>query len=126
MVSIKGIMHRHLIAVHNDASVSSAVKLMKQARISALPVLRSKGRTNELMGVLTREEAEREPLEKKVGEMKLHMLFVELNDKPDRAAKLMVENKISRLPVVNSTSDMRCVGVVTSTEIARNHKKRIL
>lgn len=119
MASIKGLMHKHVVAVSRSTSLGSAVKLMKKSRINVVPVLDG----NELAGVLTLEEAEHGPAEKRVGELSLRMVFIELNDKPAHAAQLMVSRNIVRLPVVNGGGDMRCVGVVTSTEIARSHKR---
>lgn len=118
-------MNRHIVAVSKVASVSAAIQLMKSARVSVLPVLDGKL----LYGVLTMDEAERQ-LERwgddrNVGSMRLRMAFAEVGDKPEKAAKLMVTNKLNRLPVVDTASGMKCVGVVSSTEIARKHKKKI-
>lgn len=126
MVRIRDLMEKHMVAVSKSTSVGSAMELMKRAHVSVLPVL--EGTT--LAGVLTMAEAERQGdrwgKEKMVSDLSLRMLFVELNDKPEKAAKIMVTNKINRLPVVNNAAGMKCVGVISSTEIVRSHKKRIL
>jgi CBS domain-containing protein len=122
MASMKGLMRRHVVAVSKDTSVGSAIKLMRKSHITVVPVVGD----DCLVGVLTLDEAEKEPVEKKMSEMKLRLLYVKVNDKPEAAAKIMVENNICRLPVVDDAGDMRCVGVVTSTDIARRHKRQIL
>jgi CBS domain-containing protein len=121
MASMKGLMRRHIVAVCKDTSVGSAVKLMKRSHITVVPVVGNK----DLVGVLTMEEAEKEPPEMKISDMKLRLVYVNEDDKPEAAARLMVEHNLCRLPVVDSDGEMRCIGVVTSTDIARSHKKRI-
>jgi predicted transcriptional regulator len=118
VTSIKKLMHKHVCAVCKNTTIGSALMLMKRAHISVVPVLES----GELIGVLTVGEIEKEPPDKKVGDLNLRTLFVEVNDKMEKAAKVMVENKICRLPVVNCASDMKCVGIVNATEIVRKHK----
>jgi CBS domain-containing protein len=94
--------------------------LMKHAHVSVVPVLES----GELVGVLTIDEAKGEPPDKKVGDLNLKILFVEVNDKMEKAAKVMVEENICRLPVVNCANDMKCLGIVNATEIVRKHKNK--
>jgi len=126
MARIRDLMQKHIVAVSRNTSVGAAMELMKRARVSVLPVL--EGTT--LAGVLTMSEAERQGDRwgegKMVSDLNLRLLYVELSDKPDKAAKLMVTNKVNRLPVVNTSKDMKCVGVISSTEVARHHKKKIL
>ena len=125
MAKVGDLMESRLIAVSRVSSLSTAIRLMRGARVTAIPVL--DGRT--LYGVLTLDEAERQLErwgdERNVGSMHLRKIFVEERDRPEKAAKIMVENKLNRLPVVDSIIEMRCVGVVSSTEIAQRHKKKL-
>ena len=126
MARIKDLMEKHMVAVSRSASVGAAMRLMKRSHVTVLPVL--DGTT--LSGVLTMSEAERQAERwgetKDLGDMNLRLVFVELNDTPEKAAKTMVLHKLNRLPVVSTAAGMKCVGVISSTEIARSHKKRIL
>jgi CBS domain-containing protein len=122
MASIKGLMRKHMVAVSEDANVGSAIRMMKKARVTVVPVIGKEG----LTGVLTMEEAEKEHPDMKLSDLNLRLLYVGINEKPEAAARIMVENNLCRLPVVDGSGDMRCVGVVTSTDIARSHKKRLL
>ncbi len=121
MTLVKDIMVKHMVAVSGKTSLGAALKLMNQARVSLLPVVES----DRLIGVISRTEAEAYEGAKKAEEINLKLLFVEPRDDLDYAAKMMVENRVVRLPVVNNTDDMKCIGVVTSTEVASHHKKRI-
>lgn len=126
MERVRDLMSKQIVAVSKSTSLGSAIRLMKRARVSMLPVLDGA----RLCSVLSRVEAERElerwGEEKKVSELRLRLLFADQLDKPERAARMMVANKITRLPVVNNALEMRCVGIISSTEIARSHKKKIL
>jgi CBS domain-containing protein len=126
MARVRELMSKQIVAVSKNASLGSAIKLMRRAHVSVLPVL--EGTT--LSGLIGMEEAEREQErwgnERKLSELRLRLLFAEELDEPERVAKLMVTNKISRLPVVNNAIEMKCVGIISSTEIARSHKKKIL
>lgn len=120
MPSISDLMHKEVVAVSRKASVDSALKLMKESRVSILPVIDEE----RLAGIISREDAEGKE-QMKVGELPLRRLFVELKDKPEKAASIMVQNKINRLPVVNNSLEMRCVGIVTSTEVTGEHRSKI-
>ena len=115
-------MSRQVVAVSKSTSVGSARKLMERARVSVLPVLEG----DRLVGVITSGEIEEEDAEKKVGSVNHRLLYVESEDSPEKAAKIMVENRINRLPVVSSAFEMRCIGIITSTEVAKRHKKSLL
>jgi CBS domain-containing protein len=125
VAKVRDIMNKHIVAVSKITSVGTAIQLMKRSRVSVVPVLDGKV----LFGVLTMDEAERQIErwgdERNVGSMRLRLLFAEADDKPESAARLMVAHRLNRLPVVDSASSMHCIGIISSTEIARRHKKKI-
>ncbi|MDE1855324.1 MAG: CBS domain-containing protein [Candidatus Micrarchaeota archaeon] len=125
MARIRDLMQSHIVSATKDTRLGSAAKLMKAAHVSVLPVLDGE----RLFGVIDSAQAERElgrwGEEKRLGELRLKMFFAEAEDKPESVAKVMVANKISRLPVVDSASSMRCIGTISATEIARKHKKKL-
>ena len=118
-------MDSHMVAVSKISSVSAAIELMKRSRVSLVPVLDGK----RLFGVLTMKEAERQLErwgdERNVGSMRLRLLYAEEDDRAESAARMMVTHKLNRLPVVDSASGMKCVGIISSTDIARMHKKKL-
>ncbi len=116
---VKEIMQTHIVAVNANASVGTAIKLMDNAGVSALPVLNG----SRLAGILTREEAKKEPESKRIGNMQLRLIYVGENDTVEKAAKLMVENSLTRLPVVSDASSLHCVGIITTTDIVKVHKE---
>ncbi|MGC8676383.1 MAG: CBS domain-containing protein [Candidatus Micrarchaeia archaeon] len=118
MKTVKEIMQRHVLAVNASASVGTAIKLMSNARVSILPVLNG----SRLVGILTKKEAEAEQANARIGSLKLKLLYATEDDSIENAAKIMVSNAITRLPVVSEATTLHCVGIVSSTEIARYHK----
>ncbi|MGC8671829.1 MAG: CBS domain-containing protein [Candidatus Micrarchaeia archaeon] len=120
MASVKEIMLRPVVAVNVNASAGTAKKLMDTARVSVLPVLSG----SRLVGIVTRSELEVEPQAERLGAMKLRLVYVTEDDSIDKAARLMVENSIARIPVVKDNVTLHCTGIVSATEIAKYHKEK--
>ncbi len=118
-MQVKEIMQTHIVAVNANASIGTAIKLMSNAHVPLLPVLNG----SRLAGILTKEEAQAEPESKRIGSLQLRLLYVTENDPVEKAAKMMVDNSITRLPVVSEATTLHCVGVVTSTDIVKAHKE---
>lgn len=119
-MQVKNLMVRDVTTVQMNASAYDAVKLMNEKRIGCLVVVHNK----EIAGILT----ERDLLERVLGNCKdpketlvsgIMTRQVKVG-KPDmqlvEAAKLMFENHIKKLPIVDGK---RLVGLVTLTDIAR-------
>ncbi len=117
MPSIATIMHKHIVGVAVGTSLKAAIRLMKLNRVSLVPVLKE----GKLMGILTLSMAERRIHENEnasVGEaMEAPFAYISMDSSMEEASRLLVSNKITRLPVVDSKKDMKCVGIVTSTDL---------
>lgn len=117
-VKVKDLMLRHAVVANINASVGTALKLMQNAKVSMLPIVAE----SKLVGILTKDQAEREPAKERIASLSLKLVYVKESDPVEKAAKLMVENALTRLPVVKE--EMRFVGIITSTEIAKYHKEK--
>lgn len=117
MASVATIMHKHIVGVAVGTLLKTALRLMKLNRVSLVPVLKD-GR---LMGILTLRVAEKKLQENEdasVGEaMEAPFAYVSMDSSIDEAARLLMSNGIARLPVVDNKKDMRCVGIITSTDV---------
>lgn len=113
-------MVKDVITLQTDASAYDAVKLMNKNRIGCLVALDN----GKIVGILTeRDLLERvlekckNPKETRVSEIMTRQVIV---GKPDmqlvEATKLMFENKVKKLPIVEGN---RLAGLVTLTDIAR-------
>ena len=122
------VMTRNPVFIHTDMSINEARSLMDAKKIGHLPVL---SKSNELVGLVTRKDLVKagpsaatsldmyeisylltkikvkDVMEKKV-------LTVEENEVVEEAARIMADNAIGCLPVMNGKL---LVGIITDTDI---------
>jgi CBS domain-containing protein len=119
-MKIEQTMIKSVVTLQEDVSAYEAVKLMNENRIGCLVVLQY----GQVVGIVTeRDMLERvlekckNPKETKVTEIMTKRVIV---GKPsmqlDEAAKLMFENRVKKLPIVDGS---HLVGLVTLTDLAR-------
>ncbi len=125
---VKGWMSSDVISVEEEASMMKASVLMKENNIRRLPVIR-KGK---LVGLVTDTDFKEASPSKattldiyeisyllseiKVKElMSKDVIYVKPDETIEFAAVLMLENKISGLPVIND--QQKLIGVITETDI---------
>jgi len=120
-MKVSKIMVENIVTLQRDTSAYDAVKLMNKKGIGCLLVVHK----NQIVGILTeRDVLERvvegckDPKGTKVLEIMTRDVIV---GKPDmelvEATKLMLENKVKKLPIVEGN---QLVGLVTLTDIARS------
>ncbi|MCD6137662.1 MAG: CBS domain-containing protein [Deltaproteobacteria bacterium] len=126
---VKKWMTTELITVSEDTSIMKASILMKEKKIRSLPVLNKRGK---LVGIISdRDLRDAAPskatmldvyeLNYLLSSMKIsdimtkNVVFVRPDETVEFAAVLMLENKISSLPVINEEDDL--VGIITQTDI---------
>jgi acetoin utilization protein AcuB len=122
-------MTRNPVLCAPDVSVTDAFDLMKKARIRRMPVVDKHGK---LVGIVSDQDLQRVSpspattlstyeipylLSKvKVSDVMTKQVITVQEDTPiEEAARIMVDNKIGGLPVVNETSAV--VGIITETDI---------
>ena len=107
------------IFVHPDATLADAEALMKEFRISGVPVVDGH---NKLLGILTNRDMRFEKdMRKKADEVmtKMPLITAEKGILLDDAADIMHKNKIEKLPIIDEEGFLQ--GLVTIKDI----KKRI-
>ncbi len=126
---VQGWMTTEVTTVDEDASIMKASIVMKEKKIRCLPVV---DKTGKLVGIVSdrdlRDAAPSKATTLDVYELNYLLASMKIKDvmtkdlvfvRPDEtvefAAILMLENKISSLPVVNKRSDL--IGVITQTDI---------
>jgi CBS domain-containing protein len=125
---VKDVMVREVITIDAEQSAKNAARLMAKFGISGLVVLREE----ELVGILT----ERDILTRVVasGQNPENITVKEIMTEPiivvnpmmplDKAVRIMFQEKIKKLPVVNKVEEnLRLVGILSLTDIARLHPK---
>jgi acetoin utilization protein AcuB len=126
---VKGWMNMNVVTVPEAMAMVKASMIMMEKRIRALPVMNKKGR---LVGIVTDRDLKKAfpsiATNLNVHELNYLTSRVKVKDimttdlvvvKPDEtiefAAILMLDNKISSLPVINENDSL--VGIITQTDI---------
>ncbi len=125
---VKDWMSEYVITLDENTSIMKAIQVLKEHKIRRIPVTRE----NKLVGIITdRDIKEVTPSKQTTFEVhELYYLLSELkikdimtkdpltvypDDTVEYAAVLMLENKISGLPVINKEREV--VGIITQTDI---------
>jgi len=128
---VKGWMNTDVITIREDTAMAKAPLIMKEKRIRTLPVVDKDGR---LVGIVTdRDLKDASPskatslnvyeLNFLISKLKVqdimsrNLVIVRPDETIEFAAILMLDNKISSLPVINQ--DGCLVGIITQTDIFR-------
>ncbi len=127
---VKKWMNKDVITVEVDDSIQHAASLMKQHNVRGLPVMK-KGK---LVGVVTDRDLKRasasDATSLEIHELLYLIATIKVKDimtknpitippdyTMDESAKILLDNKISGLPIVDY--DGRLVGIITQTDIFR-------
>ena len=114
---VGSVMSRLLVSISAGASRDSALRLMERSNLDMLPVV-ERGR---LVGVV-RLESLRLSTAKLLGASAQRPLYVKKDDEIDYAIKYMLENGLSRVPVVDSSIGMQCIGILSSSQLLKAKK----
>ncbi|MGB9371428.1 MAG: CBS domain-containing protein [Halobacteriota archaeon] len=111
MMKVEDVMTRDVVFVEVPGSRDTALKLMKDKGITSLPVVKN----HKLVGIVTRGDIFRNPEEDQIALLMTRQpVFVTPNAAINDAARILVENIIRRMPVVD---DSDLVGFITVTDI---------
>ncbi len=105
------------ISVHFDSSVQEALCMMKEYRISGVPVINDE---NTLIGILTNRDLRFETnYDKKVGEVMTPMPLITVSKGTtlDQAEEIFKTNKIEKLPVVGKNNKLE--GLITIKDLKK-------
>lgn len=127
---VKGWMASEVVAIDENTSMMKATQIMKEHNVRRLPVLR-KGK---LVGIITDRDL-KDAAPSKATSLDVHELYYLLSeikvkdlmtkepitingdDTMEKAAVIMLENRISGLPVINNKGDL--IGVITLTDVLK-------
>ena len=114
-MQVKELMKRPYV-VDKDITLADAAKVMSSKEIGSL-LLVSKGKAK---GIITESDLLKNfGKNKKVSEiMSKNLISISENGSIESALKLMKDNKIKRLPIIDSQKKL--VGIISMTDIAAN------
>ena len=119
-ISNAGIVDRRLVGISAMAKLKTAIDLMINTSVGTMPVIED----GKLVGVLD----ERPLLEYArknehalsasiVGEVMSKPFFITADTSIDEAIDYIISHRVSRVPIINTRQDMRCIGIVSATDI---------
>lgn len=130
---VKDIMSREVFSVDKDQNITDALKILKKHNISRLPVVNTNNdNIKELVGIMTERDIARRLGSSRYGNlapshfhistvMTTHPITAESTKNIGAAARLMIENNIGGIPVVD---DGEIKGMVTKTDFINTCKGR--
>jgi len=121
-MNVGDIMTDRVISIGQDEPVAAAARLLKRHNVGALPVCDSTGRLRGLVTdrdiVLRCVAMDEDPQTTRTGDiMSRGIITVEPSDSVEKAARLMSQDQVRRLPV---TDNGRIVGFLSLGDLARN------
>ena len=119
-LTVADVMTREVVTISPDAPVIEAARLMRDRDIGSVVVVSSRG---EVIGIVTEKDIvarvvaeNRDPLKTTVREVMTPNPITVYDDTPlETAARIMDEQKIGHLPVVDKAG--RLVGIVAKSDI---------
>ena len=125
---IKNIMSREVVVIDKDQNIHDALKIMKKRKISRLPVINTNGNNEkELVGIITEKDIALRLGSSRYGNLAPSHFYistvmtsdpvtVESSTSIGTAAKMMIDNKIGGMPVVD---DGEITGIITKTDFIK-------
>ncbi|MDI6723400.1 MAG: CBS domain-containing protein [Methanobacterium sp.] len=125
---IKNIMSREVVVIDKDQNIHDALKIMKKRKVSRLPVINTNGNNEkQLVGIITEKDIALRLGSSRYGNLAPSHFYISTVMSPDpitvesstslgKAAKIMVDNKIGGMPVVD---DGEITGIITKTDFIK-------
>jgi len=121
-VKVEDVMSEDLVVGYVPGNVRDALKILAKNNVSGMPILKKE--TKNVVGVLTRYDIFKNPEEDQIALiMSDEFEYVEKDQDVRHAAKILFENRIHGLPVLNNRKNL--VGIISPTDILKRMEKGI-
>ena len=111
---VKRVMSKKVVSVSVPGSREKVLVLMRKENKAVLPVVKEDN--NKLVGVVTRSDLINNPDEEQIAMlMSRNLIVASPDDDVKDAARIMIENDVRRVPVVNDDGEL--VGIITSFDL---------
>jgi CBS domain-containing protein len=121
-VKVEEVMSENLIVGYVPGTVKDALSILAKYNRSGMPILKKDTKT--VVGVVTRTDIFKNPDEDQLALiMSEDLHFVQRDQDVKDAAKLLYENRIHGLPVINNRKQL--VGIISPTDILKNLPDKI-
>jgi chloride channel protein, CIC family len=116
---IAGLIETHLVSVSPKTTANTAFKLLKTSNLSLVPVIEN-GR---LVGIVFYDDLELNIRpDESIAKLMKSPLFVDKNKSIDYAIKYILSKNMTRVPVVDSSIGMRCIGMLSVSSLLKEKK----
>ncbi len=122
------VMEKDVVAVSTTTSILSTITLIENSNIDLLPVLDE----GKLVGIVDGDtlrgfaiKHSREELDAPIKPLIKAPIFVEGGDEIKDVIVKVVRHNVTRIPVVDSAVDMRCVGIISASDLLKSAGGRI-
>ncbi len=111
---VKRTMSKNVVSVSVPGNREKVLDLMRKENVAVLPVVKED--TDILVGVITRSDLINNPDEEQIAMlMSRNLVTVNPDDDVTDAARVMIENDVRRVPVINEDGEL--VGIITSFDL---------
>jgi CBS domain-containing protein len=116
MIKVEDVMSKELIVGYVPGTIREALKVLAKHNVSGMPIVKKD--TKKVVGVLTRTDIFKNTDEEQIALiMSTNPLTVTKDDSVDLAAKLLYENRIHGLPVIDKRKNL--IGIISPTDILK-------
>jgi len=116
MMKVEDVMSKELIVGYVPGTIREALKVLAKHNVSGMPILKKD--TKKVVGVLTRTDIFKNTDEEQIALiMSTSPLTVTKDDSVDLAAKMLYENRIHGLPVIDKRKNL--IGIISPTDILK-------
>jgi CBS domain-containing protein len=115
-MKVSDIMKKAVVVDDSSITLKQAAKIMTERKIGSLIILKE----DKIIGILTESDVVKDidSINKKLSElMSKDIISIDKNSIIEDAARLMKQNKIKRLPVLDGKN---LVGIITATDIIQS------
>ncbi|MDD3994101.1 MAG: CBS domain-containing protein [Candidatus Nanoarchaeia archaeon] len=115
-MKVSDIMKKAIVVDDSSITLKQAAKIMTERKIGSLIILKE----DKIIGILTESDVVKDidSINKKLSElMSKDIISIDKNSIIEDAARLMKQNKIKRLPVLDGKN---LVGIITATDIIQS------
>ncbi len=121
-MKVGDVMSEEIVVGYVPGTIKDALKILAKHNVSGMPILKKETKT--VVGILTRTDIFRNPEEDQIALiMSKNFHSVDKDQDIKDAAKLLFENRIHGLPVINNRKHI--IGIISPTDILKGTIKDI-
>jgi CBS domain-containing protein len=119
-ISVRDVMQRGVVAVSGSTKISNAAKLLSKSGVTLMPVIEK----NRLVGMVCEADIkDQADADAPVSSIMRPPVYCTVDEPLGNVVKMAINSGLPRIPVVDNDADMRCLGLVSASDMASRIKK---